>query len=172
MLPLTQTALAGQYAAGLKMLGGCIDQAVGDRWLAPVGHFPFWHVAYHTLFFTDLYLSADERSFIAPALHRENYNFLGKLPWPPFDVVSAHDPYDRAMLLEYLDSCRAKARQTLPAETEQTIARPSGFAWLPFSRLELHLYNIRHLQHHTGQLAATLRREGAAGVGWARSDAL
>ena len=30
--------------------------------------------------------------------------------------------------------------------------------WLPFSRLELHLYNLRHIQHHTGQLSAYLRR--------------
>ena len=26
----------------------------------------------------------------------------------------------------------------------------SGFSWLSFSRLKLHLCNLRHIQHHTG----------------------
>jgi hypothetical protein len=28
----------------------------------------------------------------------------------------------------------------------------SGFYWLPFDKLELQFYNIRHVQHHTGEL--------------------
>jgi hypothetical protein len=47
---------------------------------------------------------------------------------------------------------------------------PSGFFWLPFSKLELQLYNIRHVQHHTGQLIDRLRT--VAGIGVARVGAV
>ena len=48
----------------------------------------------------------------------------------------------------------------LDAETEGSLGGPSGFARRAFSRLEMHLYNLRHIQHHTGQLSAFLRRAG------------
>jgi hypothetical protein len=87
-------------------------------------------------------------------------------------VVVADQPYDRETLLAYLDTCRAKAKQAMEAETESTLQGPSGFAWLQFSRIEAHLYNIRHIQHHAGQLSATLRRQGREGVTWIASSPL
>jgi hypothetical protein len=47
--------------------------------------------------------------------------------------------------------------ETLASETRESLERESGFRWLPFSRSELHVYNIRHVQHHTGQLSAYVR---------------
>jgi hypothetical protein len=44
----------------------------------------------------------------------------------------------------------------------------SGFDWLPFNRFELHLYNMRHLQHHTGQLTERLRTICDVGVSCVR----
>jgi len=35
--------------------------------------------------------------------------------------------------------------------------------------MELHIYNIRHLQHHTGQLMDRLRTAGNIGVAWVGS---
>jgi len=43
---------------------------------------------------------------------------------------------------------------------------PSGFYWLPFNKAELQFYNIRHTQHHTGQLADRLRTAANLGVDW------
>ncbi|KPJ52053.1 hypothetical protein AMJ39_08795 [candidate division TA06 bacterium DG_24] len=43
---------------------------------------------------------------------------------------------------------------------------PSGFPWLPFNRFELHLYNIRHIQHHAGQLIERLRSQGVTDFEW------
>ena len=42
----------------------------------------------------------------------------------------------------------------------------SGFDWVPFDKLELQFYNIRHLQHHTGQLCERLRTKQDIGIGW------
>lgn len=66
--------------------------------------------------------------------------------------------FEKAEIMEYLAVCRRKALETLAAETRESLERESGFPRLPFSRGELHVYNIRHLQHHTGQLSAFLRR--------------
>ena len=43
---------------------------------------------------------------------------------------------------------------------------PSGFHWLPFTKFELQVYNIRHAQHHAAQLADRLRASGNGGVPW------
>lgn len=45
----------------------------------------------------------------------------------------------------------------LAEESEADLACESGFG-RPFSRAEMHLYNIRHIQHHTGARAAHIRR--------------
>ena len=58
--------------------------------------------------------------------------------------------------LEYVDICRRKAKKTLAAESAKVLEGPSGFR--KFSRAEMHIYNIRHIQHHTGQVSAYLRR--------------
>ena len=97
----------------------------------------------------DYYLSTGEESFSLRDLHlvggdeREPVNSPGLA---------------QAATLEYVPICLEKIRTTIASETETTLQQPSGFSWLPFTRGELHLYNLRHVQHHTGQLSAQLRR--------------
>ncbi|HNS50851.1 MAG TPA: hypothetical protein PKO09_06665 [Anaerolineae bacterium] len=40
----------------------------------------------------------------------------------------------------------------------------SGFHWLPFSKLELRHYSIRHLQQHTGELMERLGARSGVSV--------
>jgi hypothetical protein len=42
----------------------------------------------------------------------------------------------------------------------------SGFSWYRMSKLEHQLVNIRHIQHHGGQLADRLRSAADIGIGW------
>ena len=55
--------LSNQYLASLKMLEKSISVCPEPLWLDEGYPNPFWHVAYHTLFYTHLYLSPDEASF-------------------------------------------------------------------------------------------------------------
>ena len=57
----------------VKMLRDCLEYAGSEAWLAPVGKFPFWHVAYHALFVTDLYLSPEEATFQPHAVENPHY---------------------------------------------------------------------------------------------------
>jgi hypothetical protein len=169
MLKQIQSSLMGQFGAALGMLAGCLERADATDWLAPVDRYAFWHVAYHALFYADLYLSPNEKAFRPQPFHLEEYNYLGPQSWAPEKKAAYDRPYDKATLAGYLETCRAKARTAIPAETETSLAGPSGFDWLGFSRLELHIYNIRHIQHHAAQLATVPRRRGGEGVAWVGS---
>jgi hypothetical protein len=47
---------------------------------------------------------------------------------------------------------------------------PSRFAWIPLNKLELQFYNIRHIQHHTGELFERLgARANVDNLRWIRS---
>jgi hypothetical protein len=67
----------------------------------------------------------------------------------PNDEPGIGEPYAKEGLLEYLELCREQVDRRVP---ELNIADESGFSWIPFDKLELQFYNIRHLQHHTGEL--------------------
>ncbi len=151
------------------MLNRCVEQCPGDRWEGRVGDYAFWHVAYHTLFFTDLYLSRDDKSFELRDFHREDCHFFGQRPWPPFEAVVADVPYEKDVLLEYVRICWRKSVETIGSETRESLEGPSGFWWYEVPRGEFHLINIRHIQHHSGQMSLYLRKSAGIAIDWASS---
>ena len=56
--------------------------------------------------------------------------------------------------------------------TSDHAAERCGFPWYDMSVGELLLLNLRHVTHHTGQLALVLRRRAGIGVDWIASAAL
>ena len=169
MIQSFKNALVDQFHAALSMLNESISECPAEAWEGNVGNFPFWHVAYHVLFYADLYLSADAESFQPPGFHRENYQYFGRLPEPPHATVVADVPYDRATILEYLEHCRKKVSDAIAAETSESLQGPSGFWWYKIPRAEFHLNNIRHIQHHAAQLSLYLRKSAGVEVGWVGS---
>ena len=45
-------------------------------------------------------------------------------------------------------------------------APESGFSWYKVSKLEHQIINVRHIQHHTAQLADRLRSAADIGISW------
>lgn len=146
---LFRKAVLGQFEAALAMLRQCIQQCPAELWESTVAEMTVRQIAYHTLFFVDVYLSPDEQAFTLRPLHEIGGDETQPVICPGLD---------QATTLGYLEVCLEKLRTTLAGETEETFRGESGFARLRFSRAELHLYNLRHVQHHTGQLSAHLRR--------------
>jgi len=155
--------LGRQYRASLEMLLQAITKCPEALWLAPSYPNKFWHIAYHALFYTHLYLQASEAEFRPWAKHRPNYQYLGTVPRPPYDRPKIDVPYSKAEILEYHEVCCGESEDRLRA---LELDSPSGFPWLRFSRMELHVYNLRHLQHHAGQLIERLRTAENIGVDW------
>jgi len=123
----------------------------------------FWQVAYHTLFFTDLYLCEKERAFIPWEKHIADYPYLGPMHWEGNRMPVIGDPYTKADVLEYLERCEGFVQERVDATD---LDAPSGFFWLAFGKLELQFYNIRHAQHHTAQLIERLREDAGIAIAW------
>ena len=158
MIDYLKTILTGQFEASLCMLSECIRKCPQEHWEGKIGNDTFRQVAYHTLYFVDLYLSPSKKAFKPRACHHRGGDERV--------TTAAGGGLTKDETLSYLALCRQKAIETLASETPAILQGPSGFSRLPFSRGELHLYNLRHVQHHTGQLSAYLRRIGKDGRGW------
>ena len=79
----TRAVLKSQYRAALQMLRAAVALCPEPLWDDAQDKNRFWHVAYHVLFYTHLYLQDDEAGFRPWAGHRAEYHFLGPLPWAP-----------------------------------------------------------------------------------------
>lgn len=72
-------------------------------------------------------------------------------------------PYEREELVEYLVVCQDQVKERIP---KLDLEADSGFHWLPFNKLELQIYNIRHLQQHTGELMDRLGTRAEVEIDW------
>jgi hypothetical protein len=149
-----------QFGAAIDMLENamlaCPDDLWGDRSRRP----EFWYVVFHTLFFLDLYLSDSDIGFTPPApFTLDEMDERGLLP---------ERVYTKEELRSFLEHGRAKCRATITAMTEEKANRRCGFEWLDLSYAEILLYNMRHVQHHTGQLNLILRQKIDSAPRWVR----
>lgn len=158
-----KTVIKSQYLAALEMLKQAILDCPDTVWDAPAYKNRFWHIAYHTLFYTHLYLQPSESDFVPWASHREEYEFMGPLPWPPHEEPVIGEPYGKEEVLEYLAFCQKQVEGTIGT---LNLDGESGFYWLPFGKLELQFYSIRHLQQHTGELCERLGTTGDIEISW------
>jgi hypothetical protein len=156
--------IQSQYLASLEMLRQAIVRCPASLWADAAYKNPFWHLAYHALFYTHLYAQPSQEHFVQWAKHREQYEFLGALPWPPHDEPDIGEPYSKDEVLEYYELCQQQVIERVALLDLD--AAESGFFWLPMGKMELQFYNIRHLQHHTGQLCERLRTAEGIGIDW------
>ena len=157
MIDHVKHMLKGQLEAALCMLNDCIRKCPAEHWDGKIANDSYRQISYHTLFYLDYYLSVSEAAFTLRELHQRGGDERST-------AVSAGLSRDES--LAYVEFCHRKGLDALAAETQQSLQGPSGFARLPFSRGELYLYNIRHVQHHTGQLSAYLRKVIEDGERW------
>ena len=152
------TVLWPQFGAAIDMLENTVTACPDGLW-DDAGQQPeFWYLVYHTLFFLDLCLSGSVAGFTPPA---------------PFTLaeldpagVRPDRPYTKTELRVYLDHARTKCRSALAAMSEATASERCGIPWLDLSMAELHLHNMRHVQHHAAQLNLILRQKTDSAPRW------
>jgi hypothetical protein len=152
-----ETALKSQYQAGLAMLQAAMTACPADLWVSDRYANPIWRVAYHTLYYTDLYLQPSEAAFVPWQHHRPGLHRLEASPDP---VI----PYTADELTAYCRRCHDMIDTAV--DRLDLTAPESGFWWYAMPKLEHQLVNLRHLQHHTGQLADRLRQAAGRGIPW------
>jgi len=150
--------LWSQFGAALQMLENALNACPPKVWAEPSHGRPFWYLAFHTLFFLDLYLSDSPKGFAPPSpFTLSEFNPKREMP---------ETEYSREQLLGYLRYGVGKCRKMIESLTEEKILAKCGFRWVDFSVGELVIYNIRHVQHHTAQLNLLLRQNAADPPGW------
>ena len=149
--------IVSQYLASLQMLEETVAKCAAALWDDPNDKVKFWHVAYHALFYTHLYLQDTVSTFTPWPKHRKDYQYIGRVP---SQVV---EPYDKDTVLEYLAFCRQQVVERVPATN---LDAASGFDWLPFNKFELQIYTIRHIQQHAGELMERLGSRAAVEIDW------
>jgi len=154
-----------QFGAAIDMLDNALVACPDALWRQPVWHDPtvpseraeFWYVAYHALFWLDLYLFGSEEGFAPPAPFTlvEQDSATGPLP---------NRPFTRDELRAYLASAREKCRSTIETMTDERARQPVTFGWMRegevVSYVELQLYSMRHTQEHAAQLSLVLGQHG------------
>jgi hypothetical protein len=164
---LWPTLIGRQFAAAIQTLQQAIEACPDDLWDDRSDGSPFWHLAYHALFFTDLYLSHDEKAFQARDYHEDKAHFL------PGDyrefggvVTTPAKAFTKDQLIDYSGHCLRKCEETFEKLTDERALERCGFWWYELNVGEFMLNNLRHLQHHSGQLALLLRRHADVGIDW------
>lgn len=160
------TILWSQFGAALDMLDRAIGDCPDELWHTNLwGEHSdrpelsaFWYVAYHTLFWLDLYLTGSVEGFAPPApFTLDELDPAGLLP---------ERAYTKAELQSYLAYCRRKCQTTLEALTDEAANRRCTFPWGSISFAELLLNSIRHVQEHGAQLRMALGQRLGAEPGW------
>lgn len=155
--------VASQFHAALSMMEQTVTVCPEDLWYGNGQPNPFWRVAYHAIFYVDLYLQPAEDDLSLWEGAREGYQYLGPTPWPPHLQPAAEQPYTSKEILAYIEYCREEVDRTV---RQVDLGASSGFHWLPFDKMELQIYNIRHLQQHVGDLSTLLLTQAGIEIQW------
>jgi len=156
-----------QFVTAIQTLRNAIDACPDGLWDERTDGTPFWHIAYHALFYCDFYLSDEEKAFQAPDYHVDHNHYLpGDYKEFGGIVTTPAQCYTKQQMLEYADHCTGKCRGVFEALTEQRAKQRCGFWWYKLNVGEFLINSLRHTQHHAAQLALILRRRANLGVDW------
>lgn len=151
----TKQIFKSQYRATAQMLRSAVEGCPDSLWNDERYKNPFWHIAFHAIFFTHFYLHSTEEDFIPWEKHKWDLVSLGNDP--------GNQLLTKEEIIEYLDHFEERLGELVD---QIDLEADSGFSWLPFGKLQLQLYNLRHFQHHTGELCERLGQEGEIEVEW------
>jgi hypothetical protein len=143
-------AVTSQYEKCFKMLSETISRYDEQLWLDGTAYdSPAWQVAYHALYYANIYCSPSEERILAwPKARKKFYRFAGTPSAPSREDITS-TPYSKEDMLELLGF----VRNNIPAYLREM--RPHEKCWPSWynePQFEFQLTNIRHIQHHIAQL--------------------
>jgi hypothetical protein len=153
-------SLDNQFGASLRMLENAITFCPEELWNTESA---FWYRVFHCLFWTDYFLTENPAEFEPPSpFTRSEFNTDLKP-----DII-----YSKQELLTYLEYCKRKANKLIQGFTIETLQNRWINDYKNYSMLEVLLYNLRHIQHHTAQLNMILRNATNHSPEWVSQSGL
>lgn len=155
-----------QFGASIDMLKNAIELCPEELLTKRRRIF---YTIYHVLVFLDFYLSLPPQNFVAGLPFTLNEG--NDKPDEAIDDVIPDRFYSKQELLDYLNASRTKCRTIIMGFTDEKLNErfiedpPNG---KNYSRFEILLYNMRHVQHHAAQLNLLLRQNINNAPKWVR----
>ena len=129
------------------MLKQAIAKCPPEVWDNPADKDKFWFITYHTLYYAHRYLKISNQNYV-------------RWKKPQYDKPGSAMPKEQ--VLEYLKTVE---REVMEQVAMMDLDGKSGYAGFLANKLELQLYNLRHIQHHAGELYERLRPYNVK-IGW------
>ena len=142
-----KSILQSQYLSALAMLRQAIVKCPPEAWDDARDKNKFWFLAYHTLYYAHRYLKAKDKNY--PRWEQRRYS----QPGVPF---SKEEILERFALVE---------QDVIEQIDIMNLDQTSGSLGLS-NKLELQLYNLRHIQQHAGELYGKLSTYEKVKLGW------
>jgi hypothetical protein len=167
MINKIQESLWRQFGASIDMLINVISNCPDNYFTT---NKRFYYLAYHSVVFLDYYLSIPPKDF-SPIL---TFTMKDKDQRPPESIgdMIPDKIYSRQELIDYLKHSRMKYKKLIGSLTNEeklnirfTEGNQEGDMDYPI--LEILLYNLRHTQHHIGQLYLIMRQDLNKHMEWA-----
>jgi uncharacterized damage-inducible protein DinB len=160
-----RSAIWGQFGAAIEAMERAIDGCPDELWVDRSRFPEYWYLVYHTLFFLDYYMSETEEGFAPPApFTLSELNSDGEMP---------ERVYTKDELRRYLAHGREKTRSRIARMSDEESSGPRRLgSRTRGNEVELLLYNMRHVQHHTAQLYLILRQVTDSAPGWVGKTAM
>lgn len=140
--------LQSQYLSALAMLKQAIVQCPPAVWNDRQEKDKFWYVAYHTLRYAHQYLKATDKGY--PRWEQRPHSDPGV-------------PFSKEQILVKLAQVERDVIEQVPL---MNLDDKTGATGALANKLELQIYNIRHIQQHTGELYQRLSATNAK-LNWA-----
>lgn len=166
MLNLLKQSLWNQFGASIDMVENAISHCPDE--LLESNKRLFYNI-YHTLIFLDYYMTIPPKDFTSPLPF--TLKEPEEIPEEALDDVIPDRFYTKTELLDYLQSRRKKAYEIISNLTEKDLSERFIEEFKDgknYSFLEILIYNMRHVQHHAGQLNMILRNEIDDAPKWIR----
>lgn len=151
-----------QYKKAFSTIRGIVEAFPENRWREPHGgvYYIPCRIAYHLAVVIDSQIAGGFK----------DKDFTAKLPYGKWIEAKAENLPERNEFLAYFDGALSRAEKVLATLDDDSLTsqvEPER-AWLGTSQMGVHLYMMRELSAHTGELNKMLIEDGKQDVWIAR----
>ena len=160
-------SIKNQLNASMKMLEIAILNSNEEAWIFQNDskeNLYFWEICAHIIFFLDFYFSTfnknlkniTENYLLPDFLHKYSKNRLSNLN----TMINKED------MMSFYHHTKSKINHYFENDISSQFEDQSGFPWLEMTKLELIIYNIRHIMQHVDMLNQMLKKLGLPVSNW------